>query len=418
MTEAEANGTGPLSGIRVLDLSRVLAGPWATQVLGDLGAEVVKIEKPGQGDDTRSWGPPWLETEQGTFSAYFLACNRNKRSLAVDLATSNGADIVRRLAMEADVVVENFKVGSLSRYGLDHESLRRLNPRLVYCSITGFGQDGPYAERGGYDFLVQGMGGLMSVTGPEGGEPTKVGVPVVDLFTGLYAVIAIQAALRHRDRTGEGQHIDCALLDSTVGVLANQGMNWLVGGHIPKPMGNGHPNVVPYRTFAAADGHLIVAIGNDGQFKAFCRLLGRADLADHPDYASNAGRVANRAALEEALAVDISGYRSADLLERMTAAGVPGGPINRLDQVFSDPQVQARRMVETFALEEGKAMHLTRFPAKLSASPASIRSLPRALGADSADILAGLGLSGEDIRNLQDNGIVATPVAHDAREES
>lgn len=377
----------------------------------------MKIEKPGQGDDTRSWGPPWLESEQGGFSAYFLACNRNKRSLAVDIATADGADIVRRLAMEADIVVENFKVGGLSRYGLDYESLRRLNPRLIYCSITGFGQDGPYAGWGGYDFLVQGMGGLMSVTGAEGGEPTKVGVPVVDLFTGLYAVIAIQAALRHGDHTGEGQHIDCALLDFTVAVLANQGMNWLVGGRVPKPMGNGHPNVVPYGTFSAADGHIILAIGNDGQFKAFCTLIGRGALADHPDYARNAGRVANRVALETALAVEIAGYRSADLLERMTVAGVPGGPINRLDQVFADPQVEARRMVETFALEDGKAIQLTRFPAKLSASPASIRSPPHALGADSADILAGIGLSGDDVRDLQNKGIVAVQVARDAREE-
>ncbi len=423
MTTAETTSTGPLSGIRVLDLSRVLAGPWATQILGDLGADVVKVERPGQGDDTRSWGPPWLETEDGDLSGYFLACNRNKRSLAVDIATPEGADIVRKLAIEADVVVENFKVGALARYGLDFESLRDINPRLIYCSITGFGQDGPYAERGGYDFLVQGMGGLMSITGPESGEPTKVGVPVIDLFTGLYAVIAIQAALRHRELTGEGQSIDCALLDTSVAILANQGMNWLVGQRIPKPLGNGHPNVVPYRTFEAADGHLIVAVGNNGQFRALCRLLGRTDLGEHPDYASNAGRVANRAALEEALAFEIAGYRSADLLERMNAAGIPGGPINRLDQVFADPQVGAREMVQSFPLDCGtsdsdRTLQLTRFPARLSASPASIRSLPQALGSDSVAILARLGLDRHAIEKLEMKGVVATPVTAATREEA
>lgn len=423
MTTAETTSIGPLSGIRVLDLSRVLAGPWATQILGDLGADVVKVERPGPGDDTRTWGPPWLETEDGDLSGYFLACNRNKRSLAVDIATPEGADIVRQLAIGADVVVENFKVGTLARYGLDCESLREINPRLIYCSITGFGQDGPYAERGGYDFLVQGMGGLMSITGPESGEPTKVGVPVVDLFTGLYAVIAIQAALRHRESTGKGQSIDCALLDTSVAILANQGMNWLVGQRIPKPLGNGHPNVVPYRTFETADGHLIVAVGNDGQFRALCRLLGRADLAEHPDYASNAGRVVHRKALEEALALEIAGYCSADLLERMNAAGIPGGPINRLDQVFADPQVEAREMVQSFPLDRGtsgsdRSLKLTRFPARLSASPASIRSLPPALGADSIAILAGLGLDLHAIEKLAMKGVVATPVTAATREEA
>lgn len=417
MVNDPATQSGPLAGIRILDLSRVLAGPWATQVLGDLGADVVKIEKPGPGDDTRTWGPPWLDTADAPLSGYFLACNRNKRSLAVDISAPEGAEIVRKLALEADVVVENFKVGALARYGLDAASLRTLNPRLIYCSVTGFGQDGPYAERGGYDFLVQGMGGLMSITGPETGEPTKVGVPVIDLFTGLYAVVAIQAALRHRDSTGEGQTIDCALLDTCVSILANQSMNWLVGGHVPKPLGNGHPNVVPYRTFAASDGHLIVAIGNDGQFRAFCRLLGRNDLADHPGYASNAGRVANRVALEEALSAEIAGYSSADLLEKMNAAGIPGGPINRLDQVFFDPQVMARGMVERFDLEPGREVQLTRFPARLSASPPSIRSLPQALGAASGEILATLGFDAETISDLKMRGIVGMPETAKMREE-
>ncbi|MDH0126760.1 CoA transferase [Brucella intermedia GD04153] len=412
-----ANDAGPLSGLRVLDLSRVLAGPWATQILGDLGADVVKIEKPDQGDDTRTWGPPWQETKEGSLSGYFLACNRNKRSLAVDIATQEGADIVRQLAGECDIVVENFKVGALARYGLDYESLREINSRLIYCSITGFGQYGPYAERGGYDFLVQGMGGLMSITGPESGEPTKVGVPVVDLFTGLYAVVAIQAALRHRDRTGEGQSIDCALLDSSVAVLANQAMNWLVGSHIPRPMGNGHPNVVPYRTFAAADGHLIVAIGNDGQFRAFCRLIEREDLATNPDYLNNAERVKHRTVLEKILEEEIARYKSADLLVKMNEAGVPGGPINRIDQVFADPHVKAREMVETHILAQGQTVELTRFPARLSASPAAIRSVPQHLGASSAEILTDMGFDAHSIENLNQKGVVGLPRAAVVREE-
>ncbi|RRD21513.1 CoA transferase [Brucellaceae bacterium VT-16-1752] len=414
---ADKTSTGPLSGLRVLDLSRVLAGPWATQILGDLGADIVKVERPGQGDDTRSWGPPWLETADGNLSGYFMACNRNKRSLAVDISTPEGVEIVSRLAQEADIVVENFKVGALVRYGLDYDSLRKINRRLIYCSITGFGQDGPYAERGGYDFLVQGMGGLMSITGPEGGEPTKVGVPVVDLFTGLYAVIAIQAALRHRDLTGEGQVIDCALLDSSVAILANQGMNWLVGERVPKPLGNGHPNVVPYRTFAASDGHIIIAIGNDGQFQTFCRLLGREDLATNPNYVTNAGRVTNRVTLEKALEAEVAAYKSADLLRKMNDAGVPGGPINRIDQVFADPHVCARNMVESFALSNDQSLQLTRFPARLSASPAGIRSLPPQLGASTTEILTGLGYDACSIKKLKEKGVVGAPDTVSTREK-
>ena len=338
-----------LSGVRVLDLSRVLAGPWAAQTLGDLGAEVIKIEQPGKGDDTRAWGPPWLiEADGSLFSAYYLACNRNKRSVAIDIARPEGAALVRQLAMDCDVVIENFKVGGLARYGLDQASLRAANPRLVYASITGFGQDGPYAPRGGYDFLVQGMGGLMSITGaPErtpGGGPLKAGVALIDVMTGLYATIAILAALRHRDATGVGQHIDCALLDTSVAVLANQGMNWLVGGMVPQPMGNAHPNAVPYRAFAVADGHVIVTVGNDSQFRAFCALLGRDDLATDPRFVTNALRVVNRNALEAALQESLATRQRDEVLAEMAAQGVPGGPINRLDQVFADPQVIARGM--------------------------------------------------------------------------
>lgn len=417
-TPASPNGdttVGALQGLRVLDLSRVLAGPWASQILGDLGAEVIKVEQPGKGDDTRGWGPPFLPDggdDSDIFSGYYLACNRNKRSIAIDMAKPEGAALVKRLAAVSDVVLENFKVGALARYGLDYASLRAVNPRLVYCSITGFGQDGPYARRGGYDFLIQAMGGLMSVTGPAegspGSEPTKVGVPVSDLFTGLYAVIAIQAALRHRDHSGEGQHIDCALLDTTVAILANQGMNYLVGGQVPRPMGNAHPNVVPYRPFETADGHLIVAVGSDAQYQALCRLLGRDDLADDPRLQRNAGRVAHRVELEAALQDTLATRRRDDVLAAMEKHGVPGGPINRIDQVFADPHIQARQMVETHATPNGTTLPLTRFPARLSATPATIRHTPPHLGQDGTAILRDLlQLDDTDIAGFTARGIVS-----------
>ena len=338
----------PLEGVRVLDLSRVLAGPWSGQLLADYGADVIKVERPGPGDDTRAWGPPWFGDPAQRMSAYYLSCNRGKRSVAVDIATAEGAALVRELAAEADVLLENYKVGQLAKYGLDVASLQAINPGLVYCSITGFGQDGPYAPNAGYDFAIQATGGLMSVTGEKegtpGSQPQKVGVAVADLFTGVYATTAILAALVERGRTGRGRHIDAALLDTQVAMLANQASNYLVGGKTPKRMGNAHVNVVPYQVFATRDGHIVLAIGNDGQFARFCQLAGHAEVARDPRYLSNDARIAHR---DELIAT-----MSAWMLERSTAEwtallepnAVPCAPILALPEVFSHPQVRARGM--------------------------------------------------------------------------
>ncbi|WP_237478428.1 CaiB/BaiF CoA transferase family protein [Lichenibacterium dinghuense] len=336
----------PLHGIRVLELARILAGPWCGQLLADLGADVVKVERAGAGDDTRQWGPPFVPAADGSDlgAAYFHSCNRGKRCVAADFEAEEGRALVRRLALHADVVVENFKVGGLERYGLDPASLRALNPRLVVCSISGFGQDGPYASRAGYDFLIQGMGGAMSVTGEADGPPTKSGMAVADLFTGLYAANAIQAALIRRAVTGEGATIDCALLDSQVAMLSSQGLNYLVSGREPRRLGNAHPSIVPYDVFPVADGHVVIATGNDGQFRRLCDVLGDPALAAHPDYTTNRGRVAQRAALTAALHALTSRRAAAELLARLDAAGVPAGPINTVGQVFADPQVAARGM--------------------------------------------------------------------------
>jgi len=331
----------PLDGIRVIELARILAGPWAGQVLADLGADVIKVEAP-EGDDTRRWGPPFIEAGGETTAAYFHATNRGKRGITCDFRTSEGQEAVRRLVADADVVIENFKVGGLAKYGLDWESLRKVNPRLVYCSITGFGQDGPYAQRAGYDFIVQGMSGLMSVTGPEGGQPQKVGVAVTDVFTGVYAATAILAALVQRGRTGVGQHIDMALLDVAIGVMANQAMNYLASGKVPGLMGNAHPNLAPYAVFPCADGWLILAVGNDGQFQRLCALLGLDDIARKPEFATNAGRVTNRVALTERVSAATLTWAKADLLTACEAATVPAGQINDMAEVFADPQVIAR----------------------------------------------------------------------------
>ncbi|WP_353184423.1 CoA transferase [Bosea sp. (in: a-proteobacteria)] len=333
----------PLTGLRVLELARILAGPWIGQLLADLGADVVKVEAP-EGDDTRKWGPPFVEGtgEEHLSAAYFHAANRGKRSITADFRTPEGQALVRRLAAHADVVIENFKVGGLRKYGLDAASLRKEFPRLVYCSVTGFGQDGPYAPRAGYDFLVQGMGGAMSITGEPAGAPMKAGYAVADIYTGLYATVGILSALRQRDATGEGATLDLALLDSQVAVLGNQAMNYLVGGKPPPRLGNAHPNIVPYDVFPVADGHIIIATGNDGQWRKLCEVLGEPALADHPDYLDNKSRVKNRVALTERLHLLCQRYAKADLLDALEKVGVPAGPINDIGEVFADPQVIAR----------------------------------------------------------------------------
>ncbi len=338
--------TKPLAGVRVLELARILAGPWAGQLLADLGAEVIKIERPGSGDDTRGWGPPFIRGENGAElgAAYFHGCNRGKQSQVIDLDSAQGQEEIRRLAAESDVLIENFKVGGLAKYGLDAGSLRAVNPRLIYCSITGFGQTGPYAPRAGYDFMIQGMGGVMDLTGDPAGEPQKIGVAFADIFTGVYATVAILAAVQRRERTGEGAHVDMALLDCQVAVLANQAMNYLATGTAPTRMGNAHPNIAPYQTFACADGYIIIAVGNDGQFAKLSVELGLAPLVLDPRFASNADRVENREALSLLVTRQTEQRSKDELLGRLAELKVPAGPINTVEQVFSDPQVVARGM--------------------------------------------------------------------------
>lgn len=332
----------PLAGLKVLELARILAGPWAGQLLADLGAEVIKVERPEVGDDTRHWGPPFVEKDGS--AAYFHGCNRGKRSLAIDLESSEGQEEVRKLAAEADILIENFKVGGLAQYELDYASLSAINPRLIYCSITGFGQTGPYSSRAGYDFMIQGMGGIMDLTGDPAGEPQKIGVAFADIFTGVYASTGILAAVRGRELTGRGCHIDMALLDTQVAVLANQAMNYLVSGEVPTRLGNAHPNIAPYQTFAVADGHVIIAVGNDSQFAKLCSILDLAHLAQDARFTTNSARVANRHALTAALSPAISPRSRDDLLTALASSGVPAGPINDVAQVFADPQVVARGM--------------------------------------------------------------------------
>ncbi|WP_372022312.1 CaiB/BaiF CoA-transferase family protein (plasmid) [Tistrella mobilis] len=410
---ATPRAEGALSHIRVLDLSRVLAGPWASQILGDLGAEVLKIERPGAGDDTRGWGPPYAEAADGSAreAAYFLTTNRNKSSVAIDMGTEEGATLIRRLAAESDVVIENFKVGGLKKYGLDQESLRALNPRLIYCSITGFGQTGPYAPRAGYDFMIQAMGGLMSVTGePDevpGGGPVKVGVALVDVMTGLYATIGVLAALAHRERTGAGQHIDLALLDVSVATLANQAMNYLVSGKAPGRMGNAHPNIVPYQAFATRDGHLVLAIGNDEQFRRFAAEAGHPDWGTDPRFATNAQRVANRAALVPLVAGAVATRTTDDWIAALESKAVPCGPINTLDRVFADPQVQARGLARQIAHPALGSVPTVANPLNLSATPVDYaRAAPR-LGADTDETLGRLlGLDAAALADLRKRGVI------------
>jgi crotonobetainyl-CoA:carnitine CoA-transferase CaiB-like acyl-CoA transferase len=405
---------GALSHLRVLDLSRVLAGPTAGQILADLGAEVIKIERPGRGDDTRHWGPPWFTGTDGELhgeSAYYLAANRGKKSVTVDITKTEGQRIVRDLAARSDIVLENFRVGGLARYGLDYASLSAINPGLIYCSITGFGQTGPDAHRPGYDFLIQGMGGLMSITGePDdvpGGGPQKVGVALADIMSGLYAVIAVLAALAYRDRTGLGQYIDLALLDVQVASLANQAMNYLASGEAPERLGNAHPNIVPYQVFAASDGHFILAVGNDDQFRRLCDLIGTPEMANDERFATNAARVEHRGELIPFLQSVFACADSSDWLKQLEAAGVPCGPINRIDQVFADPQVQARGMQVEAEHPLGGPVPLVGSPLKMSATPTEEASAPPTLGQHTDAILQEvLGLDDGARERLRRDGII------------
>jgi crotonobetainyl-CoA:carnitine CoA-transferase CaiB-like acyl-CoA transferase len=404
---------GPLRNIRVLDLTRVLAGPWATQILADFGAEVIKVEKPGEGDDTRSWGPPFITNPDGSHgdAAYYLSANRGKQSVAIDMATPQGQKLLRELAAKSDIVMENFKVGGLNKYGLDFESLRAVNPRLIYCSITGFGQTGPYARRAGYDFMIQGMGGIMSITGqPDGtpgAEPVKTGVAFADVFTGLYAAIGVLAALHHRDRTGEGQYLDLALLDTQVAVLANQALNFLVGGKAPKRLGNAHPNIVPYQTFATEDGFIIIAVGNERQFREFTRIAGVPELADDRRFRTNRDRVANRDALIAQLSPPMKRHKTAEWIAALEAAAVPCGPINTIDQVFADAQVKARGLSVTLAREDGTLTPGVANPVKFSATPIEYRKAAPSLGDATTDVLSRiLGLGPEEIAKLRDSASI------------
>jgi len=399
-----------LAGLRVLDLSRVLAGPFCTQLLGDLGADIVKIERPGSGDDTRAWGPPFLKGRDGATSqesAYYLSINRNKRSLAVDITRPEGQALIRRLAVGSDVLVENFKVGGLAKYGLAYADLKDACPRLVYCSITGFGQSGPYAPRAGYDYLAQGMGGMMSLTGPPEGDPVKVGNANADQLTGMYAAVAILAALRHRDATGRGQHIDANLLDSQIAWLTYQAQNWLVSGEPPARHGNAHPNIVPYDTFPAADGHLILAVGNDAQFRRFCRVAGRPELADDPRFVTNANRIAHRVALTEILRNLIPTRLRDAWLADLEAVGVPSGPVNSIPDVFADPHVRARDMtVEMPHRLQDEPVTLIANPLRLSETPPVYRRPPPMVGEHGADILDEAGLSAEEQAALRAAGVI------------
>jgi crotonobetainyl-CoA:carnitine CoA-transferase CaiB-like acyl-CoA transferase len=401
----------PLSGIRALDLSRVLAGPWCTQLLADMGAEVIKVERPGVGDDTRHWGPPWHEHEGEKVAAYFLAANRGKKSAAIDFARPEGAALVRQLAQASDVLVENFKVGGLARFGLDAETLRAENPRLIYASITGFGQDGPYADRAGYDFIIQGMGGMMSITGlPDGepgGGPMRAGVAIADLFTGLYASNAILAALHRREAVGEGATIDISLFETQLAVLANQASNMLIGGHDPPRQGNSHPNIVPYQPFEAADQPIIIAVGNDRQFARLAKILGAPEWVADLRFATNGARVAHRDELVPLIAERIAVRPAAEWLEKLEAAGIPAGPINRIRQALADPQAEFRHVVREIGAGKLGQVPTVGSPLRFDGERADADLPPPALGEHTDEVLGGLGLGAEEIERLRTGGVIA-----------
>jgi len=404
---------GPLSHIRVLDLSRVLAAPWATQNMADLGAEVIKVERPGSGDDSRAFGPPWIKDRDGRDtqdSAYFTSANRGKKSITLNIASPEGSAIARELAAKCDVLIENYKYGDLSRYGLGYEDLRKVNPRLVYCSVTGFGQTGPYRERPGYDFMIQGMGGMMSVTGePDdapGGGPQRAGVPIADIITGMYASIAICAALVHRERSGRGQHLDLALLDSQIALLAYQNTNYFATGRPPKRIGNLHPNIVPYQPFGAADGEVILACGNDNLYRKFCEAAGCPELAGDPRFATNGKRVENRAELTRLLGDVFRKRTKREWLELLEAAGVPNGPINDVAQVFEEPQVKARGVRIELEHPVAGRLPMVASPMRFSETPLEYRRAPPLLGEHTEEVLRGLGKSDAEIARLRSAGVI------------
>jgi crotonobetainyl-CoA:carnitine CoA-transferase CaiB-like acyl-CoA transferase len=386
---------GPLAGLRVLELARILAGPWAGQVLADLGADVVKVERSKTGDDTRAWGPPFIEGKDGNHlgAAYFHSTNRGKRSIECDFETDEGKRIVKKLAARSDVLIENFKVGGLAKFGLDYKSLAPDCPRLIYCSVTGFGQDGPYATRAGYDLMAQGMGGFMSLTGTADGEPTRAGVPVSDIMTGMYSVIGILAALAQRERTGKGGYVDTALVDTTVGVLANQGLNFLASGKVPARIGNAHPNIVPYQVFPVADGFIIIATGNDSQYQKLCGVLGAPELAKHPNYVDNKSRLTNRADIVDKLSALTAKFQMQDLADKLEAVGVPAGPINNLDHVFDDPHVKHRGMKLDIPSDHAKGDTIPgiRTPIMVDGKPMDSGNPSPRLGQHTAEILKEIG---------------------------
>ncbi len=404
--------SGPLSGLRVFDLTRILAGPSCTQILGDLGADVIKVEIPGKGDDTRGFAPPYLKDGDGNDtdqSAYFTCANRNKRSITLDLTKPEGIELAKKMIAKSDVLVENFKTGGLAKYGLGYDQLKDDNPGLVYCSVTGFGHTGPYANRPGYDVLIQGMGGFMSVTGDPDGDPQKAGIPISDLIAGMYAAVGINAALRHREVTGEGQHIDIGMLDTTAAILSIQGANFLATGQNPPRLGNAHPNIVPYQSFPTADGDIILAVGNDGQFQRFCKVAGCDNLAEDPRYATNANRVSNREEIVALLKPIIAAKPSAFWLEELEKNNVSCGPINRLDQVFSDPQFLARgmRLDMPHPKTGSKPVSMVASPLKFSKSQVDYRMAPPVLGQHSEEVLGEvLGLSADEVAGLRDRGVI------------